>query len=247
MDEFHQLEEYLAHSPSTIVLMDRYTFAPQGWQAKDRGCRALIEMLQKRYEIAAATNTSYIFARRPDKQTLLDSGEQTILHMGVRDGASVASLAFAPISTQAPWSIEMVVKPAATQEPNAALIGNYPGRGTGGFVIQRDAPGVCGLVVGDGRAWRKVLQFRMRPGEWNYLAIIRSLDGFTVYLDGEPIASTAASDLQIEDSPLPLQIGNWVGNDRPFRGQVKEVRVLKPALASSEIAAIAGKIRQKLP
>ena len=195
----------------------------------------------------AATNASYIFARRPDEQTLLDSEEQTVLHIGVRDGAPVASFTVAPISTKAPWSLEMVVKPAATQEPNAALIGNYPGRGIGGFVIQRDAPGVFVLIVGDGKAWRKVLQFRLRPGEWNYLALIRSPDAYTVYLEGEPIASNAASDLQIEDSPLPLQIGNWVGNDRAFNGQVKEVRMLKRALAASEIAATAGSIRKKAP
>ena len=44
-------------------------------------------------------------------------------------------------------------------------------------------------------------------------------------LDGEPIASNAASDLHIERSPLPLQIGNWVRNNRAFNGQIKEVRI----------------------
>ena len=63
--------------------------------------------------------------------------------------------------------------------------------------------------------------------EWNYLAVIRTPDAFKVYLDGEPIASKTASDIQMEDSPLPLQIGNWLGNDRPFNGAMKEFRVLK--------------------
>ena len=48
--------------------------------------------------------------------------------------------------------------------------------------------------------------------------------------DGEPIASKTASDIQMEDSPLPLQIGNWLGNDRPFNGAIKEFRVLKRSL-----------------
>jgi hypothetical protein len=51
----------------------------------------------------------------------------------------------------------------------------------------------------------------------------------------------------MEDSLLPLQIGNWVGNDRPFNGDVKEVRVRNRTLAPDEIAAAAGSIRAKLP
>jgi Concanavalin A-like lectin/glucanases superfamily len=141
----------------------------------------------------------------------------------------------------------MVVKPAAAQGPNAALVGNHPGRGAGGFVVQQEAPGVLALVAGDGKGWRRVLQFSLRPGEWNYLTLVRSDDAFTVYLDGRPVASQVAPDFQIEDSPLPLQVGNWVGNDRPFNGAVKEVRVLNRALAAEEVAASAANIRAKLP
>ena len=141
----------------------------------------------------------------------------------------------------------MVVKPAAVQGPYATLVGNHPGRGVGGFVIQHEGAGLWTLLGGDGKAWRPILQLRLRPGEWNYLALVRSQDAFTVYLDGEPMASNAAPDVVIEDSPLPLQIGNWVGNDRPFNGVVKEVRVLNLALTPEAIAAAGRNIREKLP
>jgi hypothetical protein len=247
MEEFRQLDELLAQSPSTLVLIDKNTFALLGWQARNRGLRTLVELLQKRYDVAAATQSSYIFARRPDGQALLDGEDDGVLHVSFRDGAPIASVAFAPFSAKPPWSLEMIVKPAAAQVPNVALVGNHPGRGMGGFVIQQETAGVFALVVGDGKAWQHVLQFSLRPGEWNYLALVCSENAFTVYLDGEPIASKAASGLQIEDSPLPLQVGNWVGNDRQFNGDVKEVRVLHRALASDKIVAAARSIRAKLP
>ncbi len=246
MEEYRRLREFLCKSPSTLVLMDKGTFAPVGWQAKDRGSRGLIELLQRKYEVAASTPTSYIFAACEDEPLLSELEEDAILHMRVREGGR-SGLVFAPLSTKPPWSLEMVVKPAAVQAPSAALIGNHPGRGLGGFVIEQEAPGVCALLVGDGGAWRRVLQLRLRPGQWNYLALVRSLDGFTVYLDGEAAASGIDPGLQIEDSPLPLQVGNWVGNDRPYNGEFKEVRVLNRALAPEEIAATAFGIRRKLP
>jgi len=53
-----------------------------------------------------------------------------------------------------------------------------------GFVIHQETPGFWALVVGDGKTYQPVLQFSLRPGEWNYLAVVRTEDAFTVYLDG---------------------------------------------------------------
>jgi hypothetical protein len=79
------------------------------------------------------------------------------------------------------------------------------------------------------------------------LALVHSDKAFTIYLDGTPVASEDASDLQIQDSPLPLQIGNRIAGDWPFGGEIKEIHVLNRALASDEIAAAARTIRSKLP
>jgi Concanavalin A-like lectin/glucanases superfamily len=246
MEEFHQLDELLAQSPSALVLIDRSIFALEGWQARDRGLRKLVDILQKRYDVTGATEFSVLFARRPDEEHLLGEEDGAVLHVGVRDGAPFAGLGFPPFSTKPPWSLEMVVKPAAAQGPHAALVGNHGSRLTG-FVIHQETPGFWALVVGDGKAYQPVLQFSLRPGEWNYLAVVRTEDAFTVYLDGKPIASQAIPGLHIEDSPLPLQIGNWVGNDRPFNGEVKEIRLLDRPLAPYEIAAAAERVRGKLP
>jgi Concanavalin A-like lectin/glucanases superfamily len=247
MDEFHQLEQLLAQSPSTFVLIDKGTLALEGWQRRDRGLQEFAEFLQKRYEVAAMTESSVLFARRPEGEPLLDRENQDVQHLSVRAGAPLTSLRFAPFSTKAAWSMEMIVKPAGVQAPNAALVGNHPGLGTGGFVIHQETPGVWALVVGDGKAWQPILQFNLRAGEWNYLALVRTQDAFTLYLDGRLAAARIAPGLKIEESPLLLQVGNWVANDRPFNGDVKEFRVLNRALASAEIAAAAERVRTKLP
>jgi hypothetical protein len=244
-EEFRQLEELLAQSPSTLVLIDRTTFALEDWGERDRGVRTLVELLQKRYEVVAATELGFLFARRPDEKLLLGEEDGAVLHhVGVQDGAC---LAFRPFSTKPPWSLEVVVKLAAAQRPYAALVGNHDGRSTGGFVIHEETPGVCTLVVGDGKAWQPLLRFSLRPGEWNYVALVRTQDAFTVYLDGELVASRAVPGLQIKDSLLPLQVGNWAGNDRPFNGDFKEVRILDRALSAAEIADAEKGIRGKLP
>jgi hypothetical protein len=246
MEEYRRLSDLLAQSPSTPVLIDKSVFTLENWQASDRGLRALVAMLQKRYEVAAATEETLLFARRSGEERLLGADEQAVFHVGVRDGAPLDGLGFGQFSLPPVWSLEMVVKPAAVQSANAALVGNH-GSHLGGFVIHQETPGVWTLVVGDGKAYQPVLHFSLRPGEWNYLALVRTEDAFTVYLDGAPIASKSVGALQIGETPLPLQIGNWVNNDRPFSGEVKEVRILDRALAVSEIAAAAESVRNKVP
>jgi hypothetical protein len=245
MEESQRLGELLAQSPSSPVLIDKSVFGLEDWHGRDRGLRALVALLQKRYEVTAATEESLLFTRRPDGELLLGGEEGAIVHVAVRDGAPLAGFGFAPVAVNPPWSLEMVVKPAAAQRPNAALVGDH-GSHLGGFVIHQESPGVWALVVGDGKTYQPILHFGLRPDEWNYLALVRTEDAFTVYLDGAPVASKAVPGLQMGETPLPLQIGNWVNNDRPFSGEVKEVRILNRALAPGEIAAAAESIREKL-
>jgi hypothetical protein len=247
MEEFRQLEDRLSQSPSTLVLVDKNTYSLVSWMANDRGLRTLVEFLRARYEIEATTPYCYLFARRSDGQLLLDEKEKSLLHLGVRARLPAKGLTFMPLSTKLPWSVELIVNPATNQGPNAALVGNYYAEGVAGFVIQQETPGEYSLTLGDGKACQHILPFRLRPGEWNYLALVHSDKAFTIYLDGTPVASEDASDLQIQDSPLPLQIGNRIAGDWPFGGEIKEIHVLNRALASDEIAAAARTIRSKLP
>ena len=107
MEEFHQLEKHLAQSPSTLVLIDKHTFALQGWQVLDRGLKEFVELLQKNYDVTAETGSSFLLARRPVGELLLSAEDGAILHVGAqRPGASYA---FVPFLTQPRWSLELLI------------------------------------------------------------------------------------------------------------------------------------------
>ena len=91
-------------------------------------------------------------------------------------------------------------------------------------------------MVGDDKAGGGCWASACGPGQWNCLALVATGDAVTAYVDGRPVASEAVAGLQIEDSPLPLQVGNWYGNDRPFHGLIKEIRILNRALSAKEVA-----------
>ncbi len=247
MEEFQDLDRILAQSPSTPVLIDKSTFVLTAWQAKSRGLRMLVELLQEKYEATAVTEHSILFARRPGEGGLLGLGRDALFQIEVRDGALGDGLSFAPCSPRAPWSLEAVIRPAADQVPYAAVVGNHPGRGIGGFVLHLDSPRCCTLMAGDGKAWRTVLRFAVRPEAWNYLAVVVTGETATAWVNGEAVASAPAAGLAIEDSPLPLQVGDWCGGDRRFHGLIREVRLLNRALSPQEIAESAERIRLRLP
>ncbi len=140
-----------------------------------------------------------------------------------------------------------MVRPAADQVPHATLVSNHPGRGTGGFVLHMETPDSCVLVVGDGKAWRTLLRFGVRPEVWNDLAVVDDGSTVTAYVDGRPVAAGSAAGLEVEDSSLPLQVGNWWGDDRPFHGLIREVRILNRALSPQEIAERTDCVRRRQP
>ena len=247
MEEFADLDRVLAASPATSVLIDKSTFALAGWQVKSRGLQVFVHLLQEKYEATAVTEHSLLFARRPKGENLLGPAGDALFQISVRDGSLGGGPTFSPCSLRAPWSLELVVQPAVDQVPHAALIGNHPGKGVGGFVLHMEAPDSSRLVAGDGKAWRVVLRFAVRPGRWNYIAVVNDGRTAAAYVDGEPVAVANAADLEIEDSPLPLQIGDWCGGDRPFHGLIREVRILNRAIAPQEIGERAEHLRVHPP
>ena len=247
MEDFRDLGRALADHPSTCVLIDKPVLARLSWLVEDHGLGELVGLLREKYEATAATEQSILFARRTDGQASPDPGDDAAFQVHIRDGALGAGMTFSPCSLHAPWSLEAVVEPTADEVPNAALVGNHPGRGIGGFVLQMESPGSCALVAGDGKAWRVVCRFGVRPGDWNHLAVVDDGQAVTAYADGRPVASEAAAGLEIEDSPLPLQVGNWCGNDRPFHGLIRVVRILNRAISPQEIAEHAERVRRREP
>lgn len=143
-----------------------------------------------------------------------------------------------PINLNQQFSIELVLKPSDSQVPYAALIGNHPGNGYQGFIIQQDndSQNLYNFYYGDGSKWSLPLVFSLETNEMNFLVITNDNGIIKVYINGK-LSETGSSGLKdIENSDLPLSVGNWMNMDRGFAGEINEVQILNEVLTPEEIS-----------
>jgi hypothetical protein len=233
-----RLRQELSEQPAARVFIDKEVFAKLAGR--------LFEVFEGGYEIVSETRTDYLIARACP---LLTSPDQPRWSIRFKEGLRDQMLLAAPVRLGRAFSVEMVVKPAGDQVPNAALIGNHPGTGDyQGFVIcHGGTPNVYHVVFGTGTRWDYALGFTLEPGRWSYLAVVVDETAIQAYCDGRLVASRPAAGLVVQESGLPLQIGDWLEGGRRFRGVIQEVRLLGRALTESEITRTAERVRQALP
>lgn len=148
------------------------------------------------------------------------------------------SIALEPVHVRKSYSIEAIIKPSVHQESYAAIIGNHPGyRHYEGFVVQQDddKQNVYTFGFGNGRTWLPGATFTIEPEKWTYLAITVDKNKITVYLDGRKVTSADSKGV-IKNSAMPLYLFNWVEQNRPFHGLIKEVRISNGTLSPEVIA-----------
>lgn len=88
-------------------------------------------------------------------------------------------------------------------------------------------------------AGRQVAWERSLSSDWHHVAAIKSTDRLSLYVDGHPVADTAAFDANsynLENS-VSLRIGN--GANGRWHGQLRDVRIYRVALSAAEIEALA--------
>lgn len=167
------------------------------------------------------------------------SSPATLVHVGFRDGY-VGNGLEAPILSLGPsFTLEALVRPAPQQAGYAGLMGNHPGHANyEGWVLQQegDQHNHYRLGYGNGQRWHDGPGLYLSPEQWHYLAI--RVDGerrrIEVYLNGRKATESVLVEA-IRPSGMPLFIGNWIGGDRPFKGQLREARVTNSALPASVI------------
>lgn len=147
-------------------------------------------------------------------------------------------IALEPVQVRKIFSIEVIIKPFAYQGAYAAIIGNHPGYGYyEGFVIQHDGEkqNVYFFGFGNGKQWLPGVAFKIEPEKWTYLAITVDDSVITAYLDGQKVTSVDAQDV-IKNSAMPLYLFDWIEQNRPFHGLIKEVRISNSTLSAADIA-----------
>lgn len=143
-----------------------------------------------------------------------------------------------PINLKQKFSIELMIKPEDTQVQYAAVMGNHPGDGHQGFIIQQDNENrnVYNFIYGDGSEWSQPLAFALIPNKASYLSLTNNNGDIRIYIDGKLENSIVSNLNKFENSKLPLSIGNWINMDRSFNGEISEIEIINEVLTPDNIS-----------
>jgi hypothetical protein len=201
-------------------------------------------MLEHEYELITETSAGYIYRKG---EFLLKDRSPPGWHAAFGNGSIRHGLEAATIELASPFTIEVILQPSSTQVAHAAILGNHPGQHNHeGFVLHRKHGNLYELVEGDGERWHTVLELQLAPDRWQYLVLVAEDNAVRAYVDGRLTAWGDTAGFEFRNSHLPLYVGNWSGGDRPFRGSIKEARILDHAVAEAEIVRQAGYLQAKL-
>jgi hypothetical protein len=176
-------------------------------------------------------------------ELLLRGPDAPLLHAGFADGDFGKGCPHPGVAPAGAFSVEAIFRPAPEQGPWATLLSNHAN--LEGFSVERGVgPHEFILLLGDGMRYHPVTSLQLPPGRWHYLAAVVRKGELQVHLDGKPLTTVPCPGFR--NSPLPVTVGNWVGKDRPFAGQILEVRILGRELSAAEIADNARLVREFL-
>ena len=182
------------------------------------------------------------------KSGLLKGERDPVLHAWFGKGVIGADIISEVHDLKRDFTVEVIVKPGKKQGIRAHIIGNHPGyRNFEGFALQQDGDkqNVYTFGFGNGKQWLPPVRFRLTAEEWNYLAIVVKNNQIRVYKNGLLLTSGDAGD-SIKNSEMPIWVGNWVNHDRPFKGNIFEVRILNYALSENDMRLNWKRIKEKL-
>lgn len=138
--------------------------------------------------------------------------------------------------TQQIFTVEMWVKPGATQVQYANIIDNNH-TGTTNWVCQQNASNtnLYGFGVNTNGVTAGV-EFQLQPNVWQHIALIRDATVVQVYVNGILVQSNNISGTNIFSGQF-LRLGNWGGGGRNWNGTMDEVRYWNTARTQAEIVA----------
>jgi len=128
------------------------------------------------------------------------------------------------------FTIECWVKPVDGQRPYADVLGNHE-HDFAGFALQQDGEqrNRYYFTYGTGSAWVYSQTVALTPDVWQHVAVAKSADRLRVYINGLLVSSTAAA-AAMKPSATPFMVGLGIaGQERWFRGAIREVRVWRVA------------------
>lgn len=134
------------------------------------------------------------------------------------------------------FTLEMWVKPAATQNTFANIMDNNHTNDRS-WVVQQDGTGAPNSYV-FGVNGTGAVGFSLTANVWQHLACVKTPVSIEVYLNGNLIGSEVSTDPINYDGTQFLRLGKWGGGGRHWRGTMDEVRIWAFPLAQSQIGNI---------
>jgi hypothetical protein len=175
---------------------------------------------------AAQVQTEYLSANNYSSQF-----GNSVKMNGVNDQIELGST-----YTQQIFTVEMWVKPGATQVQYANIIDNNH-TGTTNWVCQQNAnnTNLYGFGVNTNGVTAGV-EFQLQPNVWQHIVLIRGATVVQVYVNGVLVQSNNISGTNIFSGQF-LRLGNWGGGGRNWNGTMDEVRYWNTARTQAEIVA----------
>jgi Concanavalin A-like lectin/glucanases superfamily/Secretion system C-terminal sorting domain len=134
------------------------------------------------------------------------------------------------------FTVEMWVKPGATQVQYANIIDNNH-TGTTNWVCQQNASNtnLYGFGVNTNGVTAGI-EFQLQANVWQHIALIRDATVVQVYVNGVLVQSNNISGTNIFSGQF-LRLGNWGGGGRNWNGTMDEVRFWNTARTQAQIVA----------
>ena len=208
------------------------------------------EVLAENFEVVALTSNGRVLQRQ-QKRLLSSAADDELSRYSIRVPPGPNKIDLPVIGQPAPYSVEMILKPRSEEQPLATIVSNHPGlsgAAFAGFTLHHVPGSRCdySLMVGNGNGFTNAHQFELEPDRWSYVAFVFEPDRVTVYHNGERLASSPLPAGAPKPSELPLTLGNWIGRDRTFAGEIRETCVVGRALGAEEISQTAERIFDEL-
>lgn len=164
-----------------------------------------------------------------------------ILHIGFSSPFENSHITFDPVQLGTEFSIVMRARlqENAVFAPYAHIAGNHPGKNNyEGFVIQKKPIGenVFDITFGNGKKWKHIIDFTLTSDKDTYIAI--SVKNGRVITVVDKVISSIDIGGDIQDSAMPLYLGNYIGKDRPFPGKISELLISKIALSVEALSKL---------
>ncbi|KAK6030160.1 ABC transporter, ATP-binding protein, partial [Ostertagia ostertagi] len=129
------------------------------------------------------------------------------------------------------FSVEMWLKPGATQSSNANIIDNNH-TSSRSWRIQQVGANTNQYDLGGG--FPTLAPFTLKADEWQHVVITASPTQKAVYVNGRLVSSDGAATITY-DGTESLHLGRWAGGGYNWNGQMDEVRIWNTALTETEI------------